>query len=401
MPVGQYSPGRVTAEREAQNEERGIEPSGGQGPRSGAAVRLDRLAKRFGSVVAVGGVSLDFPAGSFVTLLGPSGSGKTTTLNLIAGFLLPDEGEIFVDGQAVSPVPPHKRNIGMVFQNYALFPHMRVFDNVAFPLRMRTALAGSALRAQVLATLDLVQLAGLGDRYPRQLSGGQQQRVAMARALVSDPRLLLMDEPLGALDKKLRERLQLEIKAIHRRVGTTIVYVTHDQTEALTLSDLVVVMDHGSVVQVGSPRALYDAPANEFVADFLGGANLVPGKVASEAAGELVVTLSGGEVVRARASAGPIAAGASVQLMIRPEDVEVSRSRGGDGDAVALGGEVVEAVYLGDTVKLVIAVDGGTLVTARLPGRRGAEFAPGDSVSVGWPASAARILPARPPGASG
>jgi len=399
VPRGQYSPGRVASEQQAQDEERSIEPSGERGPRSGAAVRLERLTKRFGSVVAVGGVSLDLPAGSFVTLLGPSGSGKTTTLNLIAGFLLPDEGEIFVDGQAVSRVPSHKRNIGMVFQNYALFPHMRVFENVAFPLRMRTALAGQALRARVEDTLDLVQLAGLGDRYPRQLSGGQQQRVAMARALVSDPRLLLMDEPLGALDKKLRERLQLEIKAIHRRVGTTIVYVTHDQTEALTLSDLVVVMDHGAVIQVGSPRALYDAPANEFVADFLGGANLMPGEITGEAAGDLVVTLSGGEAVRARAGTGSIASGTRIQLMIRPEDVAVSRSRGGDADVVALKGEVVEAVYLGDAVKVVVAVAGGTLVTARLPGRRGAEFTPGDSVSVCWPASAARILPARSPDA--
>ena len=216
-----------------------MEPPIGQEPPSGAAVRLERLTKRFGSVVAVHEACLAIPAGSFVTLLGPSGSGKTTTLNLIAGFLLPDGGEIFVDDQAISRVPPHRRNIGMVFQNYALFPHMTVFENVAFPLRMRTALAGSALSGRVEETLDLVQLTGLGGRYPRQLSGGQQQRVAMARALVSYPRLLLMDEPLGALDKKLRERLQLEIKAIHRRVGTTIVYVTHDQSEALTLSDLV------------------------------------------------------------------------------------------------------------------------------------------------------------------
>ena len=267
-----------------------MEPHDVQGPRTGAAIQLERLTKHFGSVVAVHEVSLAIPAGSFVTLLGPSGSGKTTTLNLIAGFLLPDGGEIFVDDQAVSRVPPHKRNIGMVFQNYALFPHMTVFENVAFPLRMRTALAGTALRGRVEETLDLVQLAGLGNRHPRQLSGGQQQRVAMARALVSYPRLLLMDEPLGALDKKLRERLQLEIKAIHRRVGTTIVYVTHDQSEALTLSDLVVVMDRGRILQVGPPRTLYEAPETDFVADFLGGANLMAGHVAGEAGEDLIVT---------------------------------------------------------------------------------------------------------------
>jgi putative spermidine/putrescine transport system ATP-binding protein len=334
---------------------------------------------------------LDIPAGSFVTLLGPSGSGKTTTLNLIAGFLLPDAGEIFVDRQPVSRVPPHRRNIGMVFQHYALFPHMTVFENVAFPLRMRTSLAGAARRRRVEETLDLVQLAGLGDRYPRQLSGGQQQRVAMARALVSDPRLLLMDEPLGALDKKLRERLQLEIKAIHRRVGTTIVYVTHDQTEALTLSDLVVVMDHGRMLQAGSPRALYEAPETEFVADFLGGANLISGQVTGSVGEDLLIALPGAETIRIRASSRTITSGTRVQVMIRPEDVEVGRAPACDPASVAITGEVVDAVYLGDAIKLVVAVGGGAL-TAKLSGRRGAEFSPGDPVTVCWPRSATRIL---------
>jgi len=361
-------------------------------PRSGAALRLDHLTKRFGPVFAVQEVCLDIPAGSFVTLLGPSGSGKTTTLNLLAGFLLPDAGEIFVDGQAISRVPPYRRNIGMVFQNYALFPHMTVFENVAFPLRMRTALGSAPLRLRVEETLDLVQLAGLGARYPRQLSGGQQQRVAMARALVSDPRLLLMDEPLGALDKKLREHLQLEIKAIHRRVGATIVYVTHDQSEALTLSDLVVVMDRGRVLQVGSPRALYEAPETAFVADFLGGANLLSGQIAGQSDADLIVVLSGGARIAVRESGLTTGVRGRVQLMIRPEDVEVSRSRPSDPEAVTLPGEIVEAVYLGDAVKLVVQVSGGTL-TARVTGRRGAEFSPGDSITVGWPRSATRILP--------
>ncbi|HXJ83504.1 MAG TPA: ABC transporter ATP-binding protein [Candidatus Methylomirabilis sp.] len=359
----------------------------------GAALRLERLTKRFGSVVAVREVCLDIPAGCFVTLLGPSGSGKTTTLNLIAGFVLPDAGEIYVDRQAISGVPPHRRNVGMVFQNYALFPHMTVFENVAFPLRMRTALAGAALGRRVEETLDLVQLGGLGARYPRQLSGGQQQRVAMARALVSDPRLLLMDEPLGALDKKLRERLQLEIKAIHRRVGATIVYVTHDQSEALTLSDLVVVMDRGRVVQIGSPRSLYEAPDTGFVADFLGGANLMPAQVTGAAGEDVIVALPGGATIPVRPSHQPIGALGPVQLMIRPEDIEVSRSHQNDPERVALAGEVVEAAYLGDAIKLVVAVSGG-LLTAKVTGRRGAEFAPGDAVTVGWPRSATRILPA-------
>src|ERR1700752_5338284 len=209
---------------------------------SGAQVPLRKLSKSFGSAAAVDDVSLDVLAGAFVSLLGPSGSGKTTTLNLIAGFLTPDAGDILIDERSVADVPPHKRNIGMVFQSYSLFPHMTVADNVGFPLRMRTRLRREAARKRVAEMLGLVQLSHLAARYPRQLSGGQQQRVAMARALVSHPSLLLMDEPLGALDKKLREQMQIEIKRIHRSVGTTVIYVTHDQTEALTMSDLVVVM---------------------------------------------------------------------------------------------------------------------------------------------------------------
>ena len=227
---------------------------------SGAQLRLRQLTKAFGAAKAVDRVSLDVPAGAFVSLLGPSGSGKTTTLNLIAGFLAPDEGEILLDERSIADVPPHKRDIGMVFQSYALFPHMTVADNVDFPLRMRTRPTRDDARRRIDEMLALVQLGDLGGRYPRQLSGGQQQRVAMARALVSHPRLLLMDEPLGALDKKLREELQVEIKRIHRSVGTTVIYVTHDQHEALTMSDLVVVMHRGRIEQIGAPRELYDRP---------------------------------------------------------------------------------------------------------------------------------------------
>ena len=361
-------------------------------PIKGAGVRIEGLSKHYGEVVAIDRVNLEIRPGEFLTLLGPSGSGKTTTLMTVAGFEVPTAGEIFINDRAVSLVPPHQRDIGMVFQNYALFPHMTVSENVAFPLRMRTTLSGGALHARVDETLGLVQLAGLGDRYPRQLSGGQQQRVAMARALVSYPRLLLMDEPLGALDKKLRERLQLEIKAIHRRVGTTIVYVTHDQSEALTLSDLVVVMDGGRILQVGPPRTLYEAPATDFVADFLGGANLMPGKIANEVGDDWTVALSGGDTIRVRRGGSPIAPRTSVQVMVRPEDVLVSRSRVDDPETVALTGEVVEAVYLGDATRIVVAVN-GSMVTAKLSGRRGADFAPGDAVTVCWPRSSTRILP--------
>jgi putative spermidine/putrescine transport system ATP-binding protein len=266
---------------------------------SGARLELRALSKAFGTAKAIDQVSLQIPAGAFVSLLGPSGSGKTTMLNLIAGFLSADSGEILLDGASIAAVPPHRRNIGMVFQSYSLFPHMRVAENVRFPLRMRSALSRSAARERVNEMLTLVQLAHLGERYPRQLSGGQQQRVAMARALVSRPRLLLMDEPLGALDKKLLEQMQVEIRRIHRSVGTTVLYVTHDQAEALSMSDVVAVMHQGRIAQIGPPRLLYEAPADVFVADFLGDSNLLAGRCLRTAGDAATVELPGGEVVHA------------------------------------------------------------------------------------------------------
>src|ERR1051326_4704279 len=261
---------------------------------SGAQVRLRKLSKTYSGLAAVDGISFDVPAGAFVSLLGPSGSGKTTTLNLIAGFLTPDAGDILIDDRSVADVPPHKRNIGMVFQSYSLFPHMTVADNVGFPLRMRSKLNRQAAQKRIAEMLALVQLSHLGARYPRQLSGGQQQRVAMARALVSAPRLLLMDEPLGALDKKLREQMQAEIRRIHRSVGTSVVYVTHDQSEALTMSDLVVVMHRGRIAQIGTPRALYESPADAFVADFIGDSNLLAATVIESGREACKVKMRGG-----------------------------------------------------------------------------------------------------------
>src|SRR5258708_7968676 len=285
---------------------------------SGAPLELRNLSKAFGGVRAVDDISLDVPAGAFVSLLGPSGSGKTTTLNLIAGFLTADAGDILLDGRSVADVPSHKRNIGMVFQSYSLFPHMTVAENVAFPLRMRTKLSRQEARQRVAEMLALVQLSHLSARYPRQLSGGQQQRVAMARALVSHPRLLLMDEPLGALDKKLREQMQVEIKRIHRSVGTTVIYVTHDQTEALTMSDLVVVMHQALLVHVGSPRVLYEAPANLFVADFLGDSNLLTATVAQVCGDEFVVEIGSGAKVRVTRGSSAEAPRSRAVVLIRP-----------------------------------------------------------------------------------
>src|SRR3982074_808380 len=265
------------------------------GKASGAQLRLRQLTKAFGAAKACRQIRLEGPAGAFVSLLGPSGSGQTTTLNLIAGFLTPDAGDILLDERSIADGAPHKRNIGIVFQSYSLFPHMTVADNVGFPLRMRTKLSREAARKRIDDMLALVQLAHLATRYPRQLSGGQQQRVAMARALVSHPRLLLMDEPLGALDKKLREQMQVEIKRIHRSVGTTVIYVTHDQTEALTMSDLVVVMHQARIAQVGTPRVLYETPANLFVAASLGDSNLLPAKIVSSSGDEIVAAIGNGD----------------------------------------------------------------------------------------------------------
>ncbi len=239
-----------------------------KGP-SGASVVLDHLDKRFGGIVAVDDLCLSIDPGEFITFLGPSGSGKTTTLMLIAGFEFPTAGEIFVDGAPIVRTPSYRRNIGMVFQNYALFPHMTVAENVGFPLKQR-GVDRETIAKRVAEVMETVQLAGYQARYPRQLSGGQQQRIALARAIIFNPRVLLMDEPLSALDKQLREGLQLEIKRLHERLGITFIYVTHDQREALVMSDRIAVMNNGRIEQLGSPGNLYDRPANRFVATFVG-----------------------------------------------------------------------------------------------------------------------------------
>jgi len=358
---------------------------------AGVEVRLDRLTKLFGAITAVDEISLTIPAGSFVTLLGPSGSGKTTTLNLIAGFLTPDGGDISFDGQAVGAVPPHRRNIGMVFQSYALFPHMTVFGNVAYPLRMRERPGRAHLAARVGETLAMVGLSGLEHRYPRQLSGGQQQRVAMARALVSRPRLLLMDEPLGALDKKLRERLQGEIKQLHRQIGSTFVYVTHDQTEALTMSDMVVVMHDSRIVQVGSPRAVYEAPVNAFVADFLGGANLLPGEVLARQHACYAVRIPNGEVVAVPHLGGSLVAGSAVTVFVRPEDIRIGASAASAESQVATPAVIREILYVGEAFR-VTAMIGDQPIVVRAHRTEAQQVEIGRTVSVAWPTERSRAL---------
>ncbi len=350
------------------------------GERSAAAVAPTQQDVRLGDR-AVDQVSLDVPAGAFVSLLGPSGSGKTTTLNLIAGFLAPDAGDILLDERSIADVPPHKRNIGMVFQSYSLFPHMTVTDNVGFPLRMRTKLSRADARRRIAEMLALVQLGHLGDRYPRQLSGGQQQRVAMARALVSHPRLLLMDEPLGALDKKLREQMQVEIKRIHRSVGTTVVYVTHDQTEALTMSDLVVVM-HQAPHRTGrnAARALRDAGQpvrRRFPRRF----EPARRQGAWRAAGER----AGGRDRRAARPSAPargavaVAPGDKVVVLIRPEDMSVDADAPAGGAPDALAGTIRDISYHGDTFKLDVAA-GGDVLKVKVARAHGIAMSPGERV---------------------
>jgi putative spermidine/putrescine transport system ATP-binding protein len=343
-----------------------------------ALVRFVGVDKSYdGHTLAVRSLTLDVAAGEFLTLLGPSGSGKTTTLNMLAGFERPTRGEILLAGRPVDRLPPYQRNIGMVFQNYALFPHMTVAENVAFPLSVRGVARGE-IAGRVQRALATVQLEAFGARRPAQLSGGQQQRVALARALVFEPSLVLMDEPLGALDKKLREQMQIEIKHLHERLGITVVYVTHDQSEALTMSDRVAVFRDGNVVQHGTPDELYRHPADPFVAGFIGENNLFAGTAGAPAAGRLPVTLDGGiEVLATPTSA--LAAGQRVIVALRPEAVRL----GGAGEENACEATVRSLIYLGDHYRLIGALDSGAPISVKLP--LGAHA--GTRARLGWAAA--------------
>lgn len=322
---------------------------------AGKRVRIQSLSKRYGAHAAVDGVSIDIPAGTFCTILGASGSGKTTLLKMVAGYERPTGGSIEIGGRDVAATPVADRNIGMVFQNYALFPHMTVAANLAFPLEMRR-LPRPAIKAKVAAMLELIGLADLGARLPRQLSGGQQQRVALGRALIFQPDILLMDEPLGALDKNMRQAMQREIGAIHRRVGVTVLYVTHDQDEAMSMADMVVVMDQGQVAQVGSPLDIYNAPSTDFVATFLGDCNLIE----IDRDGNAPTLLMAGGIPL------PPTAPASREARlvgIRPERLLVSEEP--LACDIAMAGRVTEAHFNGADHQLVVEVR-GKLLHARL-----------------------------------
>src|SRR5882724_8452387 len=333
--------------------------------RRGASVSLDNLERRYDRVAAVAGVSLDILSGEFLTLRGPSGSGKSTTLMMIAGFEKPTGGDIAIDGKSVVAMPPYRRNIGMVFQNYALFPHLTAADNIGFPLKQRGV--GKAEREKLVReALQLVQLPGHGERYPRQLSGGQQQRVALARDIVFKPRLLLMDEPLGALDKQLRENLQLEMRRLHADLGITFIYVTHDQEEALTMSDRIAVMNEGLVAQVGGPEELYDRPTSRFVAGFIGESNFLPAIVRGME-GDVVVAECEGVAMRAICPSRP-ARGEPVMLTTRPE-----RMRFIDAPAMPeppqnrIRVTVTEAVFAGERCRYMLQAADGTAMVLKEP----------------------------------
>ena len=355
---------------------------------SGGEVELVDLVKRFAEVTAVDGITLNIPGGEFFSLLGPSGCGKTTTLRLIAGFEQPTEGKILLDGQDMAQTPPHRRNVNTVFQNYALFPFLNVQENVSFGLRYKE-LPKEQVKRQVGDSLALVRLEGMGKRRPSQLSGGQQQRVALARALVLNPAVLLLDEPLGALDAKLRKALQIELKALQETVGITFIYVTHDQEEALTMSDRMAVMSNGHVEQVGSPSEVYEEPANAYVADFLGASNLMPARADGRGAdGRCRVRLGEFELAAAR---GHVDSRGDVKITIRPERVQLE-DYGTPGEN-RLPGMVQRVVYVGSTVQLIVNLAPGQTVQASMQNQGGTlGFDQGTPVGVFLPPDALRVL---------
>jgi spermidine/putrescine ABC transporter ATP-binding subunit len=360
----------------------------------GSAIELWGLTKRYCEETVVDTIAASIAPGEFFSLLGPSGSGKTTTLMMVAGFVHPDGGSVLIDGRDIGAVPPQKRGFGMVFQNYAIFPHLNVFENIAFPLRARHW-TKDAIGARVTWALELVRLSRFADRDARQLSGGQQQRVALARAIVFHPPVVLMDEPLGALDKNLRFEMQVEIKEIQQRLGITVLYVTHDQEEAMSMSDRIAIMNHGRICQVGSPGEVYERPANPFVGRFLGEANLIEGTVMAKA-GELArLRLPSGRELRAPRNSSCVAGRG--MLFIRPERVEIvpAAAASGDPGVNALAGNVRRCSFLGNILRYAVDLEGASPITVDLQNAAGVSPLPvGAPVVLRWPVSASLILAA-------
>ena len=346
-----------------------------------AKLRISGLGKRYGSFVALAPTDLDVAQGEFLTLLGPSGSGKTTLLSLIAGLATPDEGQLLIGGHDVTHGAPYERDIGMVFQNYALFPHMTIAENIAFPLKMRKV-GGAEARRRALEALELVRLPHVAQRFPKELSGGQQLRIALARCLVYKPSIVLMDVPLGALDKKLRDQMQLEIKRIHRELGTTIVYVTHDQEEAMTMSDRICLMNAGRIEQLGTPADLYFRPRTVFVADFLGESNLFAGVVEQGGHDVTVALAAGGGRIEASAQS-PLATGSRVRVMVRPQNIGLGPREG----ANQVEGRVLDTMITGSLTKLYVESPAGAdepLVLCYPTSSRDAPHAIGERVVLHW-----------------
>lgn len=352
--------------------------------RRGAELRMEGISKLYGKSAAVRDLDLTVHAGEFVTLLGASGSGKTTTLMMLAGFTLPSAGRITIAGRDVTGLPPGKRDLGVVFQNYSLFPHLTVAQNLAFPLEMR-GMAKARIGQEVQRVLELVKLPQMAQRYPRELSGGQQQRIALARAIIFAPQALLMDEPLGALDKNLREHMQVEIKRLHASLGATVVFVTHDQEEALTMSDRIAVMQDGGIAQIAAPADIYERPANRWVAEFIGQSNFLPGRVENLDADAAVVRLDSGELVRMRGALQP-AIGARVSGVLRPERIRVlPADQAAELPGGALRARVDDVLYLGHTLKLGVRLaDGTVLMTQSSSGAHARAPQVGDAVALSW-----------------
>jgi spermidine/putrescine transport system ATP-binding protein len=347
-------------------------------------VVVDRLVKCYGAVTALAGVSLAVRRGEFIALLGPSGCGKTTLLRAVAGFVEPTSGEIRISGRPMKGVPPNLRPVNTVFQQFALFPHMTASENIAFGPR-RQRLAQGEIAGRVRDALAMVGLEGLGARYPRELSGGQQQRVALARAIINRPEVLLLDEPLGALDLKLRKRMQVELKRLHQQLGMTFLFVTHDQEEALAMADRIAVMREGTIVQLGSGAEIYRNPATSYVADFIGEANLINCRV--DGKGAVQMTPNGPDLPYRSLANGP----RQMALMVRPESVRLGGAAG--GDHVTLSATLKDKVFVGSTYRLYLVIAGGQEISAE-PGtsREADELAPGDKVTVNWHKDAARLL---------
>lgn len=358
-------------------------------------VKLDGVTKRFNEVVAVNDISLGVEKGEFLTLLGPSGCGKTTTLRIIAGFAKPDTGSVYIKGRNMNDIPPHKRNTGMVFQNYALFPHMNAYENVVFGLKMRK-LGKEETKKRVKTAFDLVRLSGLEERYPRQMSGGQQQRIALARALVIEPDVLLFDEPLSNLDLKLRQQMRLEIKKIQRRVGITSIYVTHDQGEALIMSDRLAIMNKGIIMQLGTAKRIYEHPENLFVASFIGQINLFEGKISEINEGEAAILTNDDLTIYALCAEygdREFKPNTKVTLCVRPERISIEKTKKSGKNVFKA--NIGSVIYIGDSINYVIRLDNGHKVNVNKQiTEKSVLHKEGETVYVKWSPENSLLMPA-------